>query len=124
MVIRRSNQKQTAALATECIIALAILVTAAIPLSLDFLQEMKLCRAYYHRAVALELIDGEMEILLAGERKEFANGQYDYQIHSRSATNLPPGRFTLVVSPASLRLEWKSTVRRQGGTVRREVELK
>lgn len=124
MVIRRSNQRQAAALATECVIALAILVTAAIPLSLGFLQEMKLCRAYYYKAVALELIDGEMEVLLAGERKEFANGEHDYQIRSRSVTNLPPGKFTLVVSAASLRLEWKSSVRNLGGTIRREVKLK
>ena len=124
MVIRCSNQRQAAALATECIIALAILVTAAIPLSLGFLQEMKLCRAYYYKAVAMELIDGEMEVLLAGERKQFAPGEHDYQVRSRAATNLPSGKFTLLVTPASLRLEWKSALRNRGGTVRREVEIK
>jgi hypothetical protein len=108
-------------LATECIIALAILVTTAIPLSLAFLDEMKLCRSYYYHGVAMELIDGEMEVLLAGERMQFQPGEHEYQPHGRAVTNLPPGRFKLTVTSDRLRLDWIPTIRNHSGKVSREV---
>ena len=108
-------------MATECIIALAILVTTAIPLSLAFLDEMKLCRSYYYHGVAMELIDGEMEVLLAGEKTQFGPGEHDYQPRGRAVTNLPPGRFKLTVSSDRLRLDWAPAVRNHSGKVSREV---
>src|SRR5262245_5983576 len=62
----RSRTEQ-GALATECVIAMSILAVVMLPLAFSFLQETKLLRVYYHRAIALEIIDGEMEKLAAGE---------------------------------------------------------
>ena len=121
MIFHRTKADERVALATECIIALAILVTAAIPLSLGFLDEMKLCRAYYYHGVAMELIDGEMEVLLAGEKTQFGLGEHDYQPPGRAVTNLPSGKFKLTVLSDRLRLDWAPTVRNHTGKVSREV---
>jgi hypothetical protein len=124
VVIRLAKRRREGALATECIIALAILISAAIPMSLAFLQEMKLCRAYYYQAVAMEVIDGEMEVLIAGEHKQFSAGEHLYPVHGRSVTNLPPGKFTLTVAPDRLKLEWKPDKRHQAAAMLREVKIK
>ena len=124
MVIPRRTERQRGALATECVIALGILATAVIPLSLGFLQEMKLCRSYYYKAVAMELIDGEIEVLLAGEARQFATGEHEYVPHGRAVTNLPAGKFTLTVGGDRLRLDWHALARNQGGKVSREVRTR
>ena len=64
----------------------------------SFASERRLARAYYQRAVAMEIVDGEMEVLLAGEWRDFPPGTQDYRVHCGAATNLPPGRFILSVA--------------------------
>jgi hypothetical protein len=122
--IRLSRGHRDGALATECVIALAILVTAVIPLSLGFLQEIKVCRAYYYRGAAMEVVDGEMEVLLAGEKERFALGEHDYRPQGRVVTNLPPGKFTLIVRTDALRLDWQPLLHQTGGKVSREVQIR
>lgn len=119
-----SRRRERGALMTECIVALAILATVMLPLSYSFLQESKLCRAYYHRAVALEIIDGEMEVIVAGEWKSFLQGRQRYPIRAQAATNLPPGEFALTLTGNTARLEWIPAKRSSGGTVVRETKLK
>lgn len=65
-MVTRSSTRRTAlarrgALMTELIVALSIVIFTIFPLALAFLNEQKLCRAYYYRALALEIVDGEME---------------------------------------------------------------
>ena len=111
-------------LTVEMTIALAILVTAVIPLAFSFVQEQRVCRAYYYRAVAMEIVDGEMEILAAGEWRAFADGQSPYLVKSPAATNLTPGQFRLTKSDRHLRLEWLPEQRKGVGAVVREVTVK
>jgi hypothetical protein len=124
MVTRRPTGNERGALATECVVALGILAAVMLPLSFSFMQETKMCRAYYHRAVALEIIDGEMELLAAGEWRAFREGRQDYPVLAASATNLPPGEFALTLRDGLARLEWTPRARRAGGAVVREVRLK
>lgn len=124
MVKCRRTQNERGALATECVVALGILATVMLPLSFSFMQETKVCRAYYHRAVALEIIDGEMELLAAGEWRVFRDGRQVYPVLAASATNLPPGEFTLTLRDGLARLEWTPKSRGVGGAVVREARLK
>jgi hypothetical protein len=91
---------------------------AVIPLAFAFLQEANYSRACYHRAAAMEIVDGEMEILAAGEWKAFPPGGHDYSVTAASATNLPPGRFRLSVAADRLRLEWQPVGKTNGAVVR------
>jgi len=107
----------------ECVVALGILITVMIPISLSFQLEHRACRESYYRAVAMELVDGEMEILRAGEWRQFPRGTQPYAIHSAAAQNLPPGSFLLTVQEHLLRLDWQPGPKDQGGKVTRETIL-
>lgn len=108
---------------TDLIMAVAIFAIALLPLAFSIMSEVKLCRAYYYRAVAMEIVDGEMEILAAGEHRRFQPGVYPYPTRAAAAANLP-GQFILTVEKERLRLEWVPQKRRQGGRVAREVRIR
>jgi hypothetical protein len=107
----------------ECVVALGILMAVMIPISFSFLAEHRACRASYNRAVAMELVDGEMEILRAGEWRQFPRGSQPYIIRSAAAGNLPAGQFVLTVEEHVVRLEWQPGAKDQGGKVTRETIL-
>ena len=113
-----------AALIAEAVVALGILVTVMLPLAFAFTQETKLCRSYYYRSVALELVDGEMEALVAGEWRAFQPGRQSYTVRAAAATNLPPGKFALTLEGQRVRLEWIPKARNAGGGVAREATVK
>ena len=71
MSINRPERKR-GFLTVELVVAMAILLVAVFPLSYDFLRERQLSRACYYRAVAMEIVDGEMEVLQGGEWQAFA----------------------------------------------------
>jgi hypothetical protein len=112
-----------ASLISELVVALAIMATAVIPISFSYVADQKLLRASYYRALALEIVDGEMEVLTAGEWKTFPPGTQPYLVRTPVATNLPPGKFLLTVERGRLRLEWTPLDKRSGGKVIREVPL-
>lgn len=127
MVIRsplyRSVRRQRGMLTTELVVAISIVALTVFPLALAFLNEQKLCRAYFHRAVAMEIVDGEMEALVAGDWRSFARGTHPYTPKANAVAALPPGRFELTVNDRVVRLEWTPARRDQGGRVVREVKL-
>jgi hypothetical protein len=90
MVTIVSKNRQRGALATEAVIALGILVVVMIPLSFAFRQEAQLCRAYYYKAAAMEIIDGEMEVLVAGEWRAFQSGRQNFTTRAASARRVLP----------------------------------
>lgn len=109
---------------TDLMVGLSIFALALLPLGISFAKEMQLVRASYWRGVAMEVVDGEMEILAAGEWQAFADGQSAYPVHSPAATNLPPGTLQLTKSGKHLRLEWQPKERKGVGAVVREVTVK
>ncbi len=117
-------RRQQGALMVELLVALAILTAVLLPLAYSFTSERRLALGYYQRAVAIEIVDGEMETLLAGEWRAFTPGTHDYQVHCAAATNLPPGRFSLTVEPGKLRLRWQPALKHHGGPVTREASLR
>jgi len=125
MVIRLTSKtgRKRASLMIELLAAMAILASVAIPLAWSLSSERRLARALYQRAVAMEIIDGEMETLLAGEWRAFAQGRHDYPVRALSATNLPPGGFYLTVEPNVVRLEWQPAVKHHGGPFKREARV-
>jgi hypothetical protein len=119
-----SRRRQCGSLMVELLVALALVLGVLLPLAYSFVSERRLARAYYQRAVAVELVDGEMEVLMAGQWRAFSPGTHDYQVHAGAATNLPPGRFVLTVQTDQLRLRWQPALKDHGGPVTREAILK
>ena len=112
---------QRGSLLIELMIALGILTAVLVPLSFAFMSDRQQCRAAYVHAIAMELVDGEMETLVAGEWRTCSAGEHPYPLHGAAAGNLPPGHCTLTVQDRHLRLEWQPVNPRQGHGVVREA---
>ena len=119
----RRRARESGLLTTELVVAMAILGLVLLPMAYAFQQEMKLGRSYYFDAVALELVDGEMEILAAGQWRAFSAGTQPYVIKTQAATNLPPGRFLLTLGQQTLRLEWQPAQKGHGRRLVREARI-
>jgi hypothetical protein len=107
----------------ELVVAMAILAIALLPLAYAAGSTAKRFRANYERAVALEIVDGEMEILAAGEWRAFPEGSQPYIVRAKAAANLPPGQFQFTRAGNHLRLQWSSAEMRGIGVVVREVTV-
>src|SRR5204863_3095879 len=101
-----ARARERGALMTELMVAIAILAIAIFPLAYSFMQEHRFLRSCYNRAVAMEIVDGEVEVLQAGEWRSFKEGAQDYTPHAQAATNLTAGKFQLTLADRRLRLEW------------------
>lgn len=109
----------------DIMVGLAILVLAVLPLGYTFVRERQVLRVEYSRAVADEIVDGEMEILAAGAAKNLPGGTQPWPVHAAAAGQLPPGHFQLTKTGNHLRLEWTPDARRRGfEPVAREATLK
>jgi hypothetical protein len=107
----------------ELVVAIAILAIIFLPLAYGAGSTAKLLRAKYDRAVAMEIVDGEMEILAAGEWRAYPEGSQSWPVHAKAAANLPAGKFQFTRTGNHLRLEWSSTEKRDAGVVIREVTV-
>ena len=108
----------------DLVVAMTILTLTIVPLGFTFARERRALRAEYFRAAADEIVDGEMEILAAGDWKNFPDGAQIYTVHSQAAANLPLGHFQLTKTGNHLRLEWTPDRREGIGAVVREVTVK
>jgi hypothetical protein len=104
----------------ELVVAISILALVMLPLAYMYFHEAKLLRAYYRDAVAMEILDGEMEVLVAGEWRSFAEGRHELKPTANAATNLPPGQFMLTRETKRVRLDW---LPERGRKMSREVTL-
>lgn len=104
-------------------VAFALLVLALFPLAYSFSYEQKVCRSYYFRAIAGEIVDGELEKVVAGDLKKYAEGANAFATKLKAATNLPPGKFILTRATGKMRLEWIPDHSGNGGRIMREVRL-
>ena len=126
MVIRISDsilKRQHGLLTTDLVVAMGILVIALLPLTGSFVNDRKLLRVYYYRSVAMELVDGEIESLAAGEGRQLPEGTSEFTPRGLASTNLPPGKFLVTRHDRKLKLEWQPAHNNCGGRIVRERTL-
>jgi len=116
-----SKRRERGMLTTEMIVVMGILVAVVIPISCMYWTEAKLARRYYQDAVAMELLDGETELLAAGEWKSYGDGAHEVHPVGAAVTNLPPGKFMVTRTATKLRVEWQPEKR--GRKMARELKL-
>ena len=121
---RKGSRSRRGFLMVDLVVAMTILMVTIMPLGFAFARERRALRAEYFRAAADEIVDGETEILAAGDWKNFPDGAQAYTVHSRAAANLPAGHFQLTKTGNHLRLEWTPDQREGIGAVAREVNVK
>jgi len=119
-----TRARQRGFLEVDMMVGLAILTIAVLPLGYTFVRERQVLKIEYCRSVADEIVDGEMEILLAGAGKNLPDGPQAYVVNARAASQLPRGHFQLTKTGNHLRLEWAPDVRRGFAAVAREGSLK
>ncbi len=119
MALRRTRA-DAGFLNIELVVAIAILAVVMLPLGGAWYHETKMLRAYYRDAVAMEILDGEMEVLAAGEWQSFPEGRHELKPTAHAATNLPPGHFVLTREVQRMRLEW---LPERGRKMAREIKL-
>ena len=105
-------------------VAITVLALVFIPLSVSSSGDLDLARRQYFEAVALQLIDGEIDVLLAGERRKYTPGEHQIKPVGEAVQNLPEGEFVLTVQEQKLTLAWTPTKRAKWGRIERVVELK
>ena len=126
MVITKQDRRKErgSALLVELVGAMLVLTLAIMPITLMLLKDQRACREHYHKAVAMEIVDGEMEVLRAGYWKEFKQGAQPYPTTANSATNLPEGELRLTLQGEKIRLEWEPKEQRfQSIHIVREADL-
>ena len=114
---------RTGALMIEFLVAMALVMGALLPLAYSFAKEKRLARSLYQRAVAMEIVDGQLEVLAAGGWKACTNGVSTIPVRAQAATNLPPGRLVVIRADKKLTVEWVPLTRQHGGTVVRTITL-
>lgn len=105
-MVNSASLHQRASLLVELLVAMALLTGVLLPLAYSFASERRYARAAYQRAVAMEIVDGEIEVLAAGEWRAYHAGTQEYKVTAGAATNLPPGKFLLTIHDHHLHLEW------------------
>lgn len=119
-----SRRRTGGFLEVDLIVGIAILSLAVVPLGYAFVRERQVLKIEYNRAVANEIVDSEMEILAAGDGKNYPDGPQNYSVHARAAATLPPGHFQLTKTAGHLRLEWTPDEPHGLSAIVREVNVK
>ena len=119
----RGQQGYLTVLLAEMTVAVGLMAAVLIPLTVGFFKESKQMRDLYRESVAMEIVDGEMEILAAGGAEGVSEGSQSYVINAAAATNLPPGKFTITREGKTLRLEWRADEPIEHLRVYREILL-
>ena len=119
MVIAVTNkQHQRGMLEVDMTIALVLLFLAVMPLAHSFVSDTKAIRISYERTVAMELLDGEMEILMAGGWRNHPQGTNEIKLRGNATVNLTTDRALLILQPGHIRLEWRPSNRPSTGIIR------
>ena len=122
MVIRaQALRGRRGSITFEILAAIIILGVLLGTVASALLSENRALLSHYRHAVAMEIVDGEMEILRAGAFKIWPEGEHTYPVRAEAARNLPQGRFLLTRRGRRIRLEWVPTHPRAARRVVREA---
>ena len=116
--------KRLAFIQMDVVLGIALLLLVFIPFSVTSSGELDLARRQQFQAVALQMIDGEMDVLLAGERQKYAAGEHTITPPGEAVQSLPEGKFVLTVGEKELTLAWTAVKQAKWGRVERVVKLK
>jgi hypothetical protein len=123
-IAKRLSSRNAAGLMVELLVAIALLTGALLPIAFSIASEKRLARTLYERTVAMEIVDGELEVLAAGEWKGLGPGVHAYHPNGAALTNLPKGEFIVRIDQTKIRLEWLAASNPNHPSVTREVVLK
>lgn len=115
---QQSRGRERAVVMTELSMAIAIFSMVALAAAVPLMMDQSMVRQQTARAVAMQIVDGEMEVLAAGAWRGFREGEQEYLVTSEAAKTLPKGRFVLQIDGQKVRLEWRTGSRGGGESTR------
>ncbi|HEU5068921.1 MAG TPA: hypothetical protein VFV96_00730 [Verrucomicrobiae bacterium] len=119
MVITRNQFKRPRGmLEVDMLVAMALLFVALIPLAYSFTADRHAMRVAYERAVAMECLDGELELLAAGAWHNYPAGTNHLTLTGAATTNLSTRDALLILTPGKIRLAWRPAQRLSAGIIR------
>ena len=126
MILRPTSRaaKRLAFVQLDVALAVSILLLVFIPFSVTSSSKLDLARRQHFEAVALQMIDGELDVLMAGEWQKFSPGEHKITPPGEAVKTLPVGEFILVVKENQLSIAWVPEKEAKWGRVEREVTLK
>jgi hypothetical protein len=92
-------------MSVDLVVAMAIFLVGFFSLAYASTREMRLARSYYFDAVAMSLVDGELEVIAAGDWRSLADGVRDYTVEASAFKSLPDGKMQVTRTPELVRLE-------------------
>lgn len=122
MIVRKSSDHR-ALVTADLLVALGLIALLIAPLSIGWLKEQRVLRGLYQRSIAMQIVDGEAEIIAAGNWKSVRPGRHPFTVQAEARRNLPSGQFLITRSPESIRLEWIPGKPGHGGPVARVIPL-
>ena len=124
MILRPTPRaaKRLAFVQLDVALAVSILLLVFIPFSVTSSSKLDLARRQHF--VALQMIDGELDVLMAGERQKFSPGEHKITPPGEAVKTLPVGEFILTVEEKQLTVAWVPEKEAKWGRVEREVILK
>lgn len=105
----------------DLFLAMAIFLFGFFSVAYLSTRELKLARSGYYDAIAIALVDGELEVLAAGAWVTLPEGQSPYRSKSPTMESLPPGVFRATRTTGFIRLEWIPAGKGNGRHIVREV---
>ena len=121
---RCSESRHKGWLQVDLMVAIALLAAVVTPLSVTFIADQRAMRVAYWRCIAMEIVDSEAEVLTAGGWRKFASGTNTLQVRARAATNLPSGRFQVVIELPKVQVSWKPFPPSRAISILRELEIR
>ena len=118
MTLRPTSRlaKHLAFIQLDLMLAVSILMLLFIPFGVTSSGKLDLARRQHFEAVALQMIDGELDVLLAGERQKYPLGETP---PGEAVKTLPVGEFILIVKEKQLFLAWVPEKEAKWGRVER-----
>ena len=126
MILRPTPRaaKRLAFVQLDVALAVSILLLVFIPFSVTSSSKLDLARRQHFKAVALQMIDGELDVLMAGERQKYIPGEHKITPPGEAVKTQPVGEFILTVQENPRTIAWVPEKEAKWGRVEREVTLK
>ncbi len=115
-----STHFRSASVLPDLVIAIMLLGLVLLPLAHSFASQRRLLQAEMDRATMVQLVDGELEILLAGPWRKLPEGTSSLTIRTNGLVRVAAGSCAVTRSNGMVKLEWTPAARSGVGRIIRE----
>lgn len=116
----RGNRSRAGGLLPDLAVALLLLTVALLPLAYSFASQRRLLQAEMDRAAVVQLVDGELELLLAGPWKNLPDGSSTIVLRTNGMARAVAGTCVVMKQGRALKIEWTPQAHSGVGRVVRE----